>query len=192
MKKPVSPIVAGAKWIGGFATLLLHELSNQGWTDEQIYSIVAESKPEDQPIAEIVSGLKGRFPSQIYASDWIPSGYEVKADPVKLVQFTMRDLEWIPVLEDSETFIPGDSMCERAKAKRADFSLVEAKFIWEHRDDVPKNIEVIFAGTLLFDTADKRLKVCRMYYDKDQWFRGYHAIIFGWYGHQRLPRIKLS
>lgn len=58
-RKNVSAIVSGAGWISGFASLLVQEMRRQGWTDEQIHSLVTESAPEKQPIQQIVSLLKG-------------------------------------------------------------------------------------------------------------------------------------
>ena len=56
-RKNVSAIVSDAGWIGGFVHLLVREMHRQGWTDEQIHTLVSETAPEEQMIQRIVALL---------------------------------------------------------------------------------------------------------------------------------------
>ena len=190
----VSPIISGAAWVSGFSSLMLHEMRRQGWTDEQIFAIVAESKPENQPVQEIVAGLKGRFASQVYAADLIPPHCKV-LDDVKPRQFQMSDLEFIPFIEDEQRYISGEMMRKSAEDHGANFGLVDGKFIREHFNEIPESsrsaFSMVLTGTLLFDSTDNRLKVGHMFWNGAQLVLNFPALIFGWYRHHRLPHIKI-
>lgn len=191
--KNFEAIASALEWQSIFMGLLVRQMRRQGWAAKDICSFVYESKPEDQPMERLVAGLK-RFPSEIYAADWIPSGCKVM-DDVTCPEFEMKDLEWLPVLdtEKLETFVWGETMRDQALANNAAFGLTEGKkYFWENQDKIPVDIAVVLAGTLLFDTADKRLKVCQLYREKKDGplCRNYPVLHFGWYKHHRLPRIK--
>lgn len=193
-RKPVSPIVKAAKWIGGFSTLLLHEMEKQGWADEEILSLVTNSDPNWQPIAKIVSNLRYGFPCEVFAHELIPSGFKPLQD-VKPSEFQIEDLELVPFLNEDakEGFVSGEEMRKRAVKQKANFGLVDGKRIRALKDQIPvewQKFHLVLSGTLLFDPKDERLKVGVLHCQNGLWLLDFSWLSPGWYKYQRLVRVK--
>lgn len=53
-----SALVSGAGWIGHFTGLLIDEMHEQGFTDQQIHALVNGTKPSQNMLRQIVRGIK--------------------------------------------------------------------------------------------------------------------------------------
>lgn len=190
--KDFEAIANAIEWSGGFVSRLVRTMRAQEWSAEEICAIITKTDPNKQPFEQIVSNMH-RFPSQIYAPDWIPDGCKV-LDDVGLHDYKMENLEWLPVLdaEKFESYLWGETMRERAKAWDANPGLSDGKlFFWEHRDELPRDMAIPLTGTLLFDKNESRLRICQLYRENGgPLLQNYPVLAFGWYRQHHLPRIK--
>lgn len=58
MANQKSALISGAGWIGHFAGLLVDEMREQGFTDQEIHALVNGSKPSKDMLSQIVQSLK--------------------------------------------------------------------------------------------------------------------------------------
>ena len=142
------------------------------------------------------------FPSENLAADLIPQyrnedgsvcRWEV-IDDVDPAQFEGKDIEFISYLNNGEEFgwgIAGEVMRERAIQLRANLGLVDAKYILEHQDEIPADLQgkvyIVFPGTLLND-FDGNTNVAYSTWDGQYWRLYFTWLSDIWNGNGRLVR----
>lgn len=189
MAKDKVAIVSGAGWIGGFTDLLIREMRKQGWSLEEIHTLVTETKPEDQPIEAIVRGMRKGFPSAALAAKY---GYTVLEDLAKPTEFAVKALEFIPVLKDGEGPISGDTMRARAVTLNANFGLCDAPRLLEQQADISAEQQgkyIVLAATKLRDGCGVLCVAC-LDFGGGRWCLGFGGLGRGWDGDDRFPRCK--
>lgn len=142
------------------------------------------------------------FPSETLAADLIPHytnrdgndcWWEV-TDDVDPTRFEVRDLEFVSYLsngQESGFGITGEAMREQAVWLRANFGLVDAKYILAHQDEIPAewqgNIYIVFPGTLLRD-FDGNINVAYSAWDGKLWRLYFTWLADRWNEYGRLAR----
>lgn len=183
-------IVSGAGWIGGFTDLMVREMLKQGWTHEQIHSLVTNTKPEDQPIEAIVRGMRKGFPSAALAAEY---GYTVDGeDALAPTDFRVKDLEFIPVLNGEEPPVDGDTMRARAITLGGNFCLCDAPRLLKEQADIPVELQdkyIVLAATRLRDRCGCLYVAC-LSFNGEQWYLRFRRLDSGWGARGRFPRCK--
>lgn len=131
------------------------------------------------------------FPSEVLAAELIPeyedgSGQKRKwevLEDVQPIEFKVGDLEFPIFLKDGDPgYIVGEELRRRAVELRGNFGLVAAKYLLEHQDEIPTEMQkfyIVLPGTLLRD-SDGGLRVACLGFGGGRW-----VLSFRWVGHFR-------
>lgn len=141
-------------------------------------------------------------PSELLAAELIPE-YEDKSgkkrkweilEDVQPIEFKVGDLEFPAFLKDGDPgYILGDELRRRAAgALKANLGLVAAKYLLEHQDEIPVEMQkfyIVLPGTLLRDSVGI-LRVACLRFGEGRWVLGFRWVDGLFNGHGRLARCK--
>ena len=100
-----------------------------------------------------------------------------------------RTYELVPILEEGESYVNGDTLVERAQELGANLGEEEGRFISEHQDEIPQEFQGKF---YLVFTAWRNLSnpqyVAYLDWHGHNWYRHWHWLDVDWGGSSRLVR----
>ncbi|MBI5023140.1 MAG: hypothetical protein HZC05_03195 [Candidatus Magasanikbacteria bacterium] len=174
-----------------------HELalafSRSGWTNADVKIL-----SEGDMLVRLLPVIRGQaevkplsFPSLVSACDLIPQGWTIVEDVAPTLK-SASGLGLVSFLESGESRIIGTVLRERAITLKANFGLVDAKYLLDHQLEIQTEFRsnvLVFAGTLLRG-SDGGLRVACLCWDGDHWYLNFDWLGSVWSGGDRLPRCQ--
>jgi hypothetical protein len=140
---------------------------------------------------KLVTVKRELSPSEILAPNLILDGWEIVED-VEPTLKSAADLGVVSFFEPGESYVPGETMRSRARAKRANLGLVDLKVALADQKKIVVDDDVhciVFSGTVL---QNPNGSPCVAFLDRsdDGWCLRWRGVAFDWGGNDRLARCK--
>lgn len=183
-----SEFVSGLGTAFEFVKAISDEVCELGGGDDDLRKVIAQATLR-RNLAQLIMGkLKlADHPSDALAAQ---HGFTVLED-VAPSEFKVADLELVPFLKNGESFINGETLRTRAVTLKANLGLVDAKYILDHKAEIPTEFRrvLVFTGTLLRG-SDGDLRVAVLYWLDGRWCLNFNWVGNGFDDYSRLVRCK--
>lgn len=149
-------------------------------TQEQLKVLAEEVGNYLVNVRSLVSRLEGcsEDSARSFKFDKTKDGW-TKLEDVEPRISSVKGLELLSFLKRGESYVNGEAMKRRAEEQKANFGQLDAEWLFEHQDQIPKEFRkyyLAFPGTVWQDPYGDR-RVAYLYWSDDQW-----CLNFSWLG----------